>query len=86
MESLQRTLSFRGESPFPRLAAVGARTKKIEIGTGVIDMRYENPHCMAEDAGSADLIAGGRLQLGISRGSAAAENIRCHLQSYRFLP
>jgi alkanesulfonate monooxygenase SsuD/methylene tetrahydromethanopterin reductase-like flavin-dependent oxidoreductase (luciferase family) len=56
-------------SPFPLLSAVGARTKKIEIGTGVIDMRYENPHYMAEDAGSADLIAGGRLQLGISRGS-----------------
>jgi alkanesulfonate monooxygenase SsuD/methylene tetrahydromethanopterin reductase-like flavin-dependent oxidoreductase (luciferase family) len=32
-------------------------------------MRYENPHYMAEDAGAADLIAGGRLQLGISRGS-----------------
>jgi alkanesulfonate monooxygenase SsuD/methylene tetrahydromethanopterin reductase-like flavin-dependent oxidoreductase (luciferase family) len=56
-------------SPFPLLAAVGARTKKIEIGTAVIDMRYENPMHMAEDAGAADLIAGGRLQLGISRGS-----------------
>lgn len=56
-------------SPFPLLAACGARTKKIEIGTAVIDMRYENPLYMAEDAGSADLIAGGRLQLGISRGS-----------------
>ena len=56
-------------SPFPLLAAVGARTKRIEIGTGVIDMRYENPFYMAEDAGSADLIGGGRLQLGISRGS-----------------
>src|ERR1700734_1936536 len=56
-------------SPFPLLAAVGARTSKIEIGTAVIDMRYENPHYMAEDAGSADLIAGSRLQLGISRGS-----------------
>lgn len=56
-------------SPFPLLAAVGARTRRIEIGTAVIDMRYENPHYMAEDAGSADLIAGGRLQLGISRGS-----------------
>jgi alkanesulfonate monooxygenase SsuD/methylene tetrahydromethanopterin reductase-like flavin-dependent oxidoreductase (luciferase family) len=56
-------------SPFPLLAAVGARTKRIEIGTGVIDMRYENPHYMIEDAGSADLISGGRLQLGISRGS-----------------
>ena len=56
-------------SPFPLLAACGARTKRIEIGTAVIDMRYENPLYMAEDASSADLIAGGRLQLGISRGS-----------------
>ena len=56
-------------SPFPLLAAVGARTRRIEIGTGVIDMRYENPLYMAEDAGSADLISNGRLQLGISRGS-----------------
>jgi alkanesulfonate monooxygenase SsuD/methylene tetrahydromethanopterin reductase-like flavin-dependent oxidoreductase (luciferase family) len=56
-------------SPFPLLAAVGARTSRIEIGTGVIDMRYENPLYMAEDAGAADLISSGRLQLGISRGS-----------------
>jgi alkanesulfonate monooxygenase SsuD/methylene tetrahydromethanopterin reductase-like flavin-dependent oxidoreductase (luciferase family) len=56
-------------SPFPLLAAIGARTTHIEIGTAVIDMRYENPLYMAEDAGAADLIAGGRLQLGISRGS-----------------
>ncbi len=56
-------------SPFPLLAAIGARTSRIEIGTAVIDMRYENPMYFAEDAGAADLIAGGRLQLGISRGS-----------------
>ena len=56
-------------SPFPLLAAVGAKTTRIEIGTAVIDMRYENPLYMAEDAGAADIIAGGRLQLGISRGS-----------------
>ena len=56
-------------SPFPLLAAIGAKTRSIEIGTAVIDMRYENPHYMVEDAGAADLIAGGRLQLGISRGS-----------------
>jgi alkanesulfonate monooxygenase SsuD/methylene tetrahydromethanopterin reductase-like flavin-dependent oxidoreductase (luciferase family) len=48
---------------------VGAKTSRIEIGTAVIDMRYENPFYMVEDAGAADLIAGGRLQLGISRGS-----------------
>jgi len=56
-------------SPFPLLSAIGAKTNKIEIGTGVIDMRYENPMYMVEDAGAADLISGGRLQLGISRGS-----------------
>lgn len=56
-------------SPFPLLAAIGARTSRIEIGTGVIDMRYENPLYMVEDAGAADLISNGRLQLGISRGS-----------------
>src|SRR3954452_5773093 len=56
-------------SPFPLLAAVGAKTSRIEIRTAVIDMRYENAMYMAEAAGAADLIAGGRLQLGISRGS-----------------
>ena len=56
-------------SPFPLLAAIGVRTSRIEIGTAVIDMRYENPLYMAEDAGAADLLCGGRLQLGISRGS-----------------
>src|SRR4029078_12493249 len=53
-------------APSPLLAAVGARTSRIEIGTGVIDMRYENPLYMAEDAGSADLVAGGRPQPGLS--------------------
>jgi alkanesulfonate monooxygenase SsuD/methylene tetrahydromethanopterin reductase-like flavin-dependent oxidoreductase (luciferase family) len=56
-------------SPFPLLAAIGARTRRIEIGTGVIDMRYENPLYMAEEAAAADLISSERLQLGISRGS-----------------
>jgi alkanesulfonate monooxygenase SsuD/methylene tetrahydromethanopterin reductase-like flavin-dependent oxidoreductase (luciferase family) len=56
-------------SPFPLLSAIGARTSRIEIGTGVIDMRYENPLYMAEEAAAADLISGGRLQLGVSRGS-----------------
>ena len=56
-------------APFPLLAAIAARTSRIEMGTGVIDMRYENPLYMAEEAAATDLIAGGRLQLGISRGS-----------------
>src|ERR1700710_172533 len=56
-------------SPFPLLSAIAARTRRIEIGTGVIDMRYENPLYMAEEAGAADLLSGERLQLGVSRGS-----------------
>jgi len=56
-------------SPFPLLAAMAARTSRIELGTGVIDMRYENPLAMAEAAATADLLSDGRLQLGISRGS-----------------
>ncbi|THG33179.1 LLM class flavin-dependent oxidoreductase [Naasia lichenicola] len=56
-------------SPFPLLAAMAARTSRIELGTGVIDMRYENPLYMAEEAAITDLISGRRLQLGLSRGS-----------------
>ena len=56
-------------APFPLLAAIGVRTRRIEIGTGVIDLRYENPLYMAEDAAVADLLSSGRLQLGVSRGS-----------------
>lgn len=71
-------------SPFPLLAAIGARTSTIEIGTAVIDMRYENPLYMAEDAAAADLISGGRLQLGVSRGSP--ETALDGSQSFGYLP
>ncbi|MBW9207521.1 LLM class flavin-dependent oxidoreductase [Mumia sp. zg.B17] len=71
-------------SPFPLLAAIAARTSRIEIGTGVIDMRYENPFAMAEQAAAADLISAGRLQLGISRGSP--ENAQRGYESFGFVP
>jgi len=71
-------------SPFPLLAAVGARTSRIEIGTGVIDMRYENPFYMVEDAGSADLISGGRLQLG-AQGETDADMGRRHAEVFLHL-
>ena len=62
-------------SPFPLLAAIGARTSRIEIGTAVIDMRYENPLYMAEDAAAADLISDGsapaRHQPRLARARAA---------------
>ncbi|XPP27747.1 MAG: LLM class flavin-dependent oxidoreductase [Leucobacter sp.] len=56
-------------SPIPLLTAMAARTKRIEVGTGVIDMRYENPLYLAEEAAALDYLADGRIALGISRGS-----------------
>jgi alkanesulfonate monooxygenase SsuD/methylene tetrahydromethanopterin reductase-like flavin-dependent oxidoreductase (luciferase family) len=71
-------------SPFPLLAAIAARTSRIEIGTAVIDMRYENPLYMAEEAAAADLISGGRLQLGVSRGSP--ETVLRGAESFGYRP
>ncbi|MET0480594.1 MAG: LLM class flavin-dependent oxidoreductase, partial [Mycetocola sp.] len=71
-------------SPFPLLAAIAARTSRIEMGTGVIDMRYENPLYMAEEAAATDLISGGRLQLGVSRGSP--ETALRGSESFGFVP
>jgi len=56
-------------SPMPLMAAIAAKTQHIEVGTGVIDMRYENPLYLAEEAAALDLISDGRLALGVSRGS-----------------
>lgn len=69
-------------SPFPLLAAIAARTSRIEIGTGVIDMRYENPLYMAEEAAATDLISDGRLQLGVSRGSPETARDGAHAFGY----
>ncbi|GFH40979.1 LLM class flavin-dependent oxidoreductase [Lactococcus insecticola] len=56
-------------SPFPLMSAIGQKTSKIEIGTGLIDMRYENPYMMAENAGLTDILTMNRVQLGVGRGS-----------------
>ena len=56
-------------APIPLLSAAGARTKRIEVGTGVIDMRYENPLYLAEEVAALDLLTDQRIAIGISRGS-----------------
>ncbi len=56
-------------TPFPLLAAMAAVTTRLDVGTGVVDLRYENPLHLAEQAAAVDLLSSGRLQLGVSRGS-----------------
>lgn len=56
-------------APMPLLGAIAGATKRIEVGTGVIDMRYENPLYLAEEAAALDQLSGGRVVLGLSRGA-----------------
>lgn len=59
----------QASGPIPLLTAMAARTRTLEVGTGVIDMRYENPLGLAEELAALDLLADGRTAIGISRGS-----------------
>ncbi len=59
----------QASAPMSLLGAVAATTKHIEVGTGVIDMRYENPLYLAEEAASLFQLSGGRVALGVSRGA-----------------
>ncbi|MGX6607672.1 LLM class flavin-dependent oxidoreductase [Micromonosporaceae bacterium Da 78-11] len=56
-------------SPLPFFAAVGQHTTRITLGSAVIPARYQEPILLAEAAGTADLLTGGRLQLAFSSGS-----------------
>ena len=56
-------------APVPLLAAIAGSTERIEVGTGVIDMRYENPLHLGEELAALDLLSDQRIAIGISRGS-----------------
>jgi alkanesulfonate monooxygenase SsuD/methylene tetrahydromethanopterin reductase-like flavin-dependent oxidoreductase (luciferase family) len=56
-------------SPIPFFAAVAEHTSRITLGSAVIPARYQEPILLAEAAGTADLLSGGRLQLALSSGT-----------------
>lgn len=63
-----RHLQYGVSSPVALLAAASQRTSRIELGTAVIPLGWENPLRLAEDLSTVDLLAGGRLNPGVSVG------------------
>ena len=63
-----RHLQFGISSPVAVLAAATQRTRRIELGTAVIPLGWENPLRLAEDLATVDVLSGGRLNPGISVG------------------
>ncbi|MET7479901.1 LLM class flavin-dependent oxidoreductase [Streptomyces sp. NPDC005648] len=69
----QRHLEHGVGSAAVFLAAAGQRTERIELGTAVIPIGYENPFRLAEDLALADVLSRGRLQIGFSTGMPHAD-------------
>jgi alkanesulfonate monooxygenase SsuD/methylene tetrahydromethanopterin reductase-like flavin-dependent oxidoreductase (luciferase family) len=63
-----RHLQFGISSPVAVLAAASQRTSRIELGTAVTPLGWENPLRLAEDLATVDLLSGGRLNPGVSIG------------------
>jgi alkanesulfonate monooxygenase SsuD/methylene tetrahydromethanopterin reductase-like flavin-dependent oxidoreductase (luciferase family) len=63
-----RHLQFGISSPVAVLAAATQRTRRIELGTAVIPLGWENPLRLAEDLATVDVLSGGRLNPGVSVG------------------
>lgn len=63
-----RHLQYGISSPVAVMAAASQRTSRIELGTAVIPLGWENPLRLAEDLATADLLSGGRVNPGVSVG------------------
>src|SRR5271156_4295030 len=64
-----RHLQYGISSPVAVLAAASQRTARIELGTAVIPLGWENPLRLAEDLATVDVLSGGRLNPGVSTGA-----------------
>jgi alkanesulfonate monooxygenase SsuD/methylene tetrahydromethanopterin reductase-like flavin-dependent oxidoreductase (luciferase family) len=63
-----RHLQYGISSPVAVLAAASQRTQRIELGTAVIPLGWENPLRLAEDLATVDVLSGGRINPGVSTG------------------
>ncbi|MGY1814080.1 LLM class flavin-dependent oxidoreductase [Blastococcus sp. SYSU D00820] len=63
-----RHLQYGISSPVAVLAAASQRTRRIELGTAVTPLAWENPLRLAEDLATVDVLSGGRLNPGVSIG------------------
>lgn len=63
-----RHLQFGISSPIAVIAAASQRTSRIMLGTAVTPVGWENPLRLAEDLATVDLLAGGRINPGLSVG------------------
>ncbi|BCW86304.1 monooxygenase [Arthrobacter sp. NicSoilE8] len=63
-----RHLQFGISSPVAVMAAASQRTSRIELGTAVTPLGWENPLRLAEDLATVDLLSGGRINPGVSVG------------------
>ncbi len=63
-----RHLQYGVSSPVAIMAAASQRTSRIELGTAVTPLGWENPVRLAEDLATVDLLSGGRINPGISAG------------------
>lgn len=64
----QRHLESGVSSAATFLAAATQRTKRIELGSAVIQIGYESPFRLAEDLATVDVLSRGRLNVGLSAG------------------
>ena len=67
-------------------AWVAARTSRLRIGTAVIVLPWHNPILLAEQAATLDLMSGGRLDLGVGRGSIQPAARKSGCPSWRDSP